>query len=60
MSEVFRNGDKAVSFITDPENLGWKMKGNVYQAFLADLAPVLDIDAELSFWSGQNNCRSMC
>ena len=41
VSEVFRNGDKAVSFITNPENSGRKMKDNVYEKFLADLTPVL-------------------
>ena len=58
-SEVWRNGDKAVQFITDPEKFGWKMKDNLYETVLTDLAPVLDIDAELSFCSGQINCRSM-
>ena len=58
-SEIWHNGDKAMQFITDPETFGWKMKGNVYEIVFTDLAPVLDIDAELSFCSGQINCRSM-
>ena len=53
MSKVWLNGDKAVPFITDPENFGWKVKDNVYETVLTDLAPVLDINAELRFlhWS---------
>ena len=59
VSEVFHNGDKTVSFITDPKNFGWKMKDNVFETVLTDLGPVLDIDAALSFCSDQTNCRSM-
>ena len=53
MSKVWLNGDKAVPFITDPENFGWKVKDNVYETVLTDLAPLLDINAELRFlhWS---------
>ena len=60
VSEVFRNGDKAVSSITDPKTCRWKMKDNVYKTALIDLTPLLNIDAELSFCSGQTNCRSIC
>ena len=60
VSEVFCNGSKAVSSITDPKNFGWKMKDNVYETVLTDLAPLLNIDAELRFCSGQTNCRSIC
>ena len=60
VSEVFRNGDKAVSSIIDPKNFDWKMKDNLYETVLTDLAPLRNIDAELSFCSGQTNCRSIC
>ena len=58
-NKVWGNGHKSVQFITDPENFGWKLKDNVYETVWADLGPVLDIDAELRFCSGQINCRSM-
>ena len=60
VSEVFRNGDKAVSSITDPKNFGWKMNDNLYETVLTDLVPLLNIDAGLRFCSDQTNCRSVC
>ena len=56
VSKVWLNEDKAVPFITDPENFGWKVKDNVYETVLTDLAPVLDMNAELSFCTGQTKC----
>ena len=59
VSEVFHNGDEAVSFITDPEKFGWKMKDNLYKTVFTDLVPMLDIDTESTFCSGLTNWRSM-
>ena len=56
VSKVWPNEDKVVPFITDPENFGWKVKDNVYETVLTYLEPVLDMNAELSFYTGQTKC----
>ena len=60
VSKVWTNEDKVVPFITDPENFGWKVKDNVYETVLTYLEPVLDMNAELSFCTGQTKCVWMC
>ena len=48
---------KSLSFISDLEKFGRKMKDNLYEVGITDLTPVHDIFPALSFCSCQRNCK---
>ena len=50
---------KSLSFISDLEKFGRKMKDNLYEVGITDLTPVHDIFPALSFCSCQRNCKSI-